>query len=294
MTEPSMEASVARLCFPRGVPGAVITNGGSESDLLGLLLAKKDAAGAPVQVVCARSARSSVARATEQLGMPPPLVLDSVGQIPAKLGELAAASVVVVSAGTAGTGTIDPLREIGRLCRLRGSWLHVDAAGGGSALFSERLRPLLDGIEMADSVTVELPELGVSTGLLAVRDVGSLTGVRMIGHPEMAAVFRACRTQIGPSAERRCDVATALAAEIRARPGLRLWAEPALATVVFRPGTATDEAVADLACDGLELTTVDDQTWLRIAVTGRRPLDDYVRLLTTDQVRVLGTTPNDR
>jgi L-2,4-diaminobutyrate decarboxylase len=293
MTEPSMEASVARLCFPRGVPGAVITNGGSESNLLGLLLAKKDAAGAPVQVVCARSARPSVARAAEQLGMPAPIVLDTVSQIPGRLDELAAASVVVVSAGTADTGSIDPLREIGRLCRRRGAWLHVDATTGGAALFSERLCPLLDGLEMADSVTVELPELGASTGLLAVRDVGSLTGVRMIAHPEVAAVFRICRSQIGPSAEHRCEIAAEIAAEVRARPWLRLWDEPALATVVFRPTDAADDAVADLAGDGLELTTVDSQVWLRITVTGRRPVADYLRLLTAEQVRVLGRTPND-
>ncbi|MET0234278.1 MAG: pyridoxal-dependent decarboxylase [Kibdelosporangium sp.] len=294
MTEPSMEASVARLCFPRGVPGGVITNGGSESDLLGLLLAKKDAAGAAVQVVCARSARPSIARAAEQLGMPAPIVLESVGQIPATLGGLTTASVVVISAGTTGAGAIDPLREIGRLCRLRGAWLHVDAADGGAALFSARLRPLLDGLELADSVTVELPELGASTGLLAVRDVGSLTGVRMIAHPEVAAVFRTCRSSIGPSAERRCEIAAEIAAEVRARPGLRLWQQPALATVLFRPESATGDAVAGLVRDGLELATVDDQNWLRIAVAGRRVLADYLRLLAVDTVRVVGRTPNDR
>jgi L-2,4-diaminobutyrate decarboxylase len=293
MIEPSLETSVARACFPRGVPGAVITNGGSESTLLGLLLAKKDAANAPVQVVCARSARPSVARAAEQLGMPEPVVLDSVTQIPDTLNELVAPSVVVISAGTADTGSIDPLREIGRACRRRGTWLHVDAAGGAAVLFSERLRPLLDGIDLADSVTVELPELGTSTGLLAVRDVGSLTGVRMMGHPEVGAVFRTCRADIGPAAEHRCDTAAAIAREIRTRAGLRLWAEPALTTVVFRPDGATDDVVADLAGDHLELTTVDGQVWLRTTVTGRRRLTDYLRLLTAGQVRVLGTTPND-
>lgn len=293
MIELSLESSVARACFPRGVPGAVITNGGSESTLLGLLLAKKDAANAPVQVVCARSARPDVARAAEQLGMPEPIVLDSVTQIPDTLAELAAPSVVVISAGTADTGSIDPLREIGRACRRRGTWLHVDAAGGAAVLFSDRLRPLLDGIDLADSVTVELPELGASTGLLAVRDVGSLTGIRMMGHPEVGAVFRSCRAEIGPAAERRCDMAAAIAREIRARPGLRLWAEPVLATVVFRPDAVDDNAVADMAGDGIELATVDSQVWLRITVTGQRPLPDYLRLLTVNPVRVLGTTQND-
>jgi L-2,4-diaminobutyrate decarboxylase len=235
MTEPSLESSVARLCFPRGVPGAVITNGGSESDLLGLLLANKDAAGAPVQVLCAHNTRPSVFRAAEQLGMSAPVAVDSVAEVPEALSRIGTATVVVVSAGTADTGAIDPLREIGLVCRRRGTWLHVDAAGGGAALFSDRLRPSLDGLELADSVTVELPELGATTGLLVVRDVGSLTGVRLIAHPEVAAVFRSCRAALGPAAERRYDTAVAVADAIRARAGLRLWDQPALATVVFRP-----------------------------------------------------------
>nr|WP_052477869.1 pyridoxal-dependent decarboxylase [Kibdelosporangium sp. MJ126-NF4]CEL14591.1 Glutamate decarboxylase, eukaryotic type [Kibdelosporangium sp. MJ126-NF4]CTQ96781.1 Glutamate decarboxylase, eukaryotic type (EC 4.1.1.15) [Kibdelosporangium sp. MJ126-NF4] len=293
MIEPSIQSGVARLCFPRGAPGAVITNGGTESTLLGMLLAKKDAAGAPVRVVCARSARPSVADAAEQLELPPPVVLDSIAHVAEALARLPDVSVVVASAGTADTGSIDPLRDIGRVCRRRGSWLHVDAAGGGAMLFSDRLRPLLDGIDLADSVTVELPELGASTGLLAVRDVGSLTGVRMMGHPEVAAVFRACRSDIGPAAERRCDMAAALADAVTARPGLRLWDRPTLATVVFRPAGAADETVADLAKNGLEVTTVDGQLWLRITV-GDRPLRDYLALLELDHVKVMGTTPNDR
>ncbi|CAM3861734.1 pyridoxal-dependent decarboxylase [Kibdelosporangium persicum] len=292
MIEPSIQTGVARLCFPRGVPGAVITNGGAESTLLGMLLAKKDVGGAPMRVICARSARPAVAQAAEQLELPPPVVLDSITQVPDALAGIRSATVVVASAGTADTGSVDPLRDIGRACRMRGSWLHVDATGGGAALFSDRLRPLLDGLDLADSVTVELPELGASTGLLAVRDVGSLTGVRMMGHPEVAAVFRACRADIGPAAERRCDMAFAIAEAVLARPGLRLWNRPTLATVVFRPDGATDEMVADLATGGLEQTTVDGQAWLRITVTDQ-PLRDYLALLEMDHVRVVGRTPND-
>ncbi|MCE7009773.1 pyridoxal-dependent decarboxylase [Kibdelosporangium philippinense] len=292
MTEPSVQTGVARLCFPRGVPGAVITNGGAESTLLGMVLARKDAADAPVQVVCARNALPRLSDAVDQLELPPPVVLDSMTQLAEALAEIRTATVVIASAGTADTGSIDPLRDIGLVCRRRGSWLHVDASAGGAALFSDRLRPLLNGLDLADSVTVELPELGASTGLLAVRDVGSLTGVRMMGHPEVAAVYRACRANIGPAAERRCDMASAVAEAVLARPSLRLWERPVLATVVFRPTGATDEMVADLAGKGRELTTVDGQVWLRITVTDR-PLREYLELLAVDHVRVLGTTPND-
>jgi len=63
--------------------------------------------------------------------------------------------LVVGTAGTTGAGVVDPLHELGRLARERGLRYHVDAAWGGAAVLSPRLRPALAGIETADSVTCD-------------------------------------------------------------------------------------------------------------------------------------------
>jgi len=63
--------------------------------------------------------------------------------------------MVVGTAGTTAAGAIDPLPELGRFCRTQQLWFHVDAAWGGAAILSPRLRGYLAGIDAADSITCD-------------------------------------------------------------------------------------------------------------------------------------------
>jgi glutamate/tyrosine decarboxylase-like PLP-dependent enzyme len=63
--------------------------------------------------------------------------------------------LVVATAGTTNAGVIDPLVAIGKIAAREGLWYHVDAAWGGAAALVHELRPLLDGIAAADSITFD-------------------------------------------------------------------------------------------------------------------------------------------
>ncbi|XP_050597063.1 cysteine sulfinic acid decarboxylase [Bombus affinis] len=74
-------------------------------------------------------------------------------QIKKALDEGAVPLMVSATAGTTVLGAFDPLREIAIICKKYNLWFHVDAAWGGGALMSTKHRYLLDGVELADSVT---------------------------------------------------------------------------------------------------------------------------------------------
>ncbi|GLX18412.1 MULTISPECIES: pyridoxal phosphate-dependent decarboxylase family protein [Streptomyces] len=84
---------------------------------------------------------------------------------------------VVATAGTTDFGSIDPLPEIARLADEHSAWMHVDAAYGCGLLVSPTRRHLLDGIEKADSVTVDYHKSffqPVSSSAMLVRDRDTL------------------------------------------------------------------------------------------------------------------------
>ncbi|MEO1995676.1 MAG: aminotransferase class V-fold PLP-dependent enzyme [Planctomycetaceae bacterium] len=58
---------------------------------------------------------------------------------------------VCATVGTTSTGAIDPVDQIGRVCRKYGAWLHVDAAMAGTAALCPELRAIHDGLQSVDS-----------------------------------------------------------------------------------------------------------------------------------------------
>jgi selenocysteine lyase/cysteine desulfurase len=133
---------------------------------------------------------SSLARAARQLGFRPDQirVLPTDARFRLRPADLAAAMdvdlaagripfLVCTNAGTTSTGAIDPLVAISELCRERGVWMHVDAAYGGFAVLTERGRAALDGLALADSITMDPHKwlaMPFEVGCLMVRDGSTL------------------------------------------------------------------------------------------------------------------------
>jgi len=63
---------------------------------------------------------------------------------------------IIATSGTVNTGAIDDLHGIADLCEKHGIWFHVDGAIGAIAMISDVVRPLLSGIERADSLSIDL------------------------------------------------------------------------------------------------------------------------------------------
>jgi aromatic-L-amino-acid/L-tryptophan decarboxylase len=92
--------------------------------------------------------------------------------------------LIAATAGTTGGGMIDPLEACATIARANGIWYHVDAAWGGAALASERLRHFLAGIELADSLTIDAHKWFATTmgcGMFVSRDPAVLSEAFCVG-----------------------------------------------------------------------------------------------------------------
>ncbi|MGF1771080.1 putative pyridoxal-dependent aspartate 1-decarboxylase [Vibrio wakamikoensis] len=88
---------------------------------------------------------------------------------------------VIGVAGTTETGNVDPLREIAAICAEESCHFHVDAAWGGATLMSDRYRTILDGIELADSVTIDAHKqlyIPMGAGMVLFKDPQAMKSIQ--------------------------------------------------------------------------------------------------------------------
>ncbi|WP_066800591.1 pyridoxal phosphate-dependent decarboxylase family protein [Moraxella oblonga] len=187
----------------------VFTSGGTQSNLMGVLLARDWAIaknwtntdgkewsvqrdGIPsdamtkVKVLCSENAHFSVQKNMAMMGMG----FQSVVTVPvndnAQMDTKALAKImadlqadgkivacVVATAGTTDAGAIDDIKTIRKLCDDYGAWLHIDAAWGGALLLSNDYRDMLDGVELSDSITLDFHKhffQSISCGAFLLKD----------------------------------------------------------------------------------------------------------------------------
>jgi len=221
--------------------------------------------------------------------------------------------LVVASAGTTDTGTVDPLDDIARVAEREGLWLHIDAAYGGFYQLTDRGRVTLTGIHRAHSIALD-PHKGLSVpfgvGALVVRDEASLVdahlgrgaylldedsynGVRDIASlgPELSRPFRGLQVWLplhlhGVAAFRDAldttlDLAEHTYDRLQEVEGIDAAWKPDLSIVAFRfdddaVGRAALEAVNADRKVHLSPTTVGGRFVLRFAILNRRTTVDHI------------------
>lgn len=288
---------VRRLAEVVGLPArasGVMTAGGTASNLMGLVLAREAAArhrnldvaadGLPAsarrwRILTSDTSHFSVTRAAMLMGLGRAAVVrlpvTSSGSIDVEAMDTVVAELraegdeVIAVVGTAGTtdlGAFDPLAALAARARDLDAWFHVDAAVGGAFALSDRLRPALAGIELADSVTVDLHKLWwqpISASALLVADASSFelirqhseyldreedaeTGVlNLVGRSldtsrrfdalkALVSLRSVGRSGMAAMLEHVVDVTTAAARCVEEHPAFELLAPPSSVMVVFR------------------------------------------------------------
>ena len=221
--------------------------------------------------------------------------------------------LVIASAGTTDTGTVDALNEVADVVAANQMWLHTDAAYGGFFQLTERGRKVLSGIERADSIALD-PHKGLSVpfgvGALVVRDEAALVdahlgrgaylldedsynGVRDMASlgPELSRPFRGLQVWLplqlhGVAAfrdalEKTLDLADHAYHRLQGINGIETPWRPDLSIVAFRfdddeVGRAALQAVNTERRVHLSPTVVDGRFVLRFAILNRRTTIDHI------------------
>ncbi len=305
-----MEQKLIRwLCDEVGLPqtaDGTFTTGGSQSNYMGLLLARDaflsahlnwsaQKLGLPAEarrlrILCSEVAHFTVEKSASQLGLGTDSVvrIEVDGQFRMRPDRLRASLealreqallpfAVVATAGTTDFGSIDPLKHVASIARSAGAWFHVDAAYGGALLFSKVHRDQLQGIEAADSLSIDFHKLlwqPIPCSAFLLRDrrhfesmelradylnpeahedqgipdlvTNSLLTSRRFDALKLWISFQSLgREKLAAMIERTMHLANHAADIVRATPKLELLHSPGLSTIVFRYVPSRAEVDAD-------------------------------------------------
>ena len=173
---------------------------------------------------------------------------------------------VVGSACSTSTGSYDDLTAIADFCKKHALWFHADGAHGGVAALSDTYRPLVRGIERADSVIIDYHKMmmipALVTAVLYKRDADSYrtfqqkaqylwadsnaqdwfnSGKRAFECTKLmmsAKVYAVLRTYgeeiFAENVDTLYGLARQFAEQVRSRPGFELAVEPESNIVCFR------------------------------------------------------------
>jgi glutamate/tyrosine decarboxylase-like PLP-dependent enzyme len=278
------------LGFPASASGVLVT-GTSIANLIGLLVARSACLGPSVRrdgvgdqrlvAYASAAVHGCLPRAMEMAGHGHDAlrIIPCDGQGRIRLNALAGRVaedrrqgwrpfLVVGTAGSVDIGAVDDLAALADFAADEHLWFHVDGAFGAIAALAPKLRPLLAGIERADSVAFDFhkwAQVPYDAGCIVVRD-----GARQLETfgaeaaylrreqrglagggiwpcdlgPDLSRGFRALKVwmtlsvygadRIGAIAQQTCDLAETLAARIDREPALERLAPVALNIVCFR------------------------------------------------------------
>jgi aromatic-L-amino-acid/L-tryptophan decarboxylase len=293
--------------FPRHASGIFVT-GTSMANFLGLLIARNEMLGqgvradglraAPAQLTAYTSAQAHgcIAQALELSGIGSRnlrlVPVDATGAMRRDRLEVAIAKdrrqghqpfLIVGTAGTVNTGAMDDLDGIADVAAEQKLWFHVDGAFGALTALSKRLRPLVAGIERAQSIAFDLHKwahVPYDAGFLLVRDAEAhrrtfanqaaylQRAPRGLGAgevwpcdlgPDLSRGFRALKAwftletfgadRIAASIERCCRVAKHLERRLRKLPMFEVVAPVGLNIVCFRVRGAADKVQEAVVMD---------------------------------------------
>jgi glutamate/tyrosine decarboxylase-like PLP-dependent enzyme len=336
--------------FPPGASGLFVT-GTSMANLIAVLAARAAALGPDARIegvgetaagltaYASAAVHGCIAKALDIAGLGSaalrliPAAADGGLDCQALAGALAADRaagldpfLIVGTAGSVDTGAVDDLSALADIAARERVWLHVDGAFGALAMLAPELKPLLGGIERADSIAFDFHKWGQApydAGFVLMRDAERHRAAFAVAAPyldrrprglaagepwpcdfgpDLSRGFRALKVwfafktygaaAIGDAIARTCRLARELGARVDAEPELERLALAPLNIVCFRfrgSDKLNAEIVVRLQEGGLaapSTTTLQGRLAIRAAIVNHRTRSEDVHILVDEVLRL--------